>query len=106
MKKLVFLVSILMLSVCAFGQPKYIQKISGIERTPTGNNTWEDAMHRTNFPNGDYSWIQDVHFIKDGKIFLLAYEPKPSYPYTGERKMYLYSKDTSNVNNSWKVALS
>jgi hypothetical protein len=104
MKKLIGLFAILMLSMSVFGQ-KYIRNASSIERTQTGNNTIADAINRTNFDNGDYSWIQDVHFIKEGKLYLLAYEPKADALLGGERRIYLYSIDTLNIKkNSWKIA--
>lgn len=93
-----------MLSINVFGQ-KYIRYPSDIERTPTGNNTTMDDILRTNYPNNDYSWISDIHFIKNGKLYLLAYEPKPDALMGGDRNMYLYSIDTLNIReNSWKIA--
>lgn len=108
MKKIIGVIILMLITIGTFGQ-KFIRKSSFIESTPTGNNTIEDWIHMGG-NNGDYSWIDYVHFIQNGRLFLLSYEPSETFtsghkiPPNSGRDIYLYSKDTSNINSPWVKA--
>lgn len=86
-----------------FGQ-KFIRSHSFIEATPTGNNTIEDAINRTNIEFTNFDWIHYVHFVQNDRLFLLSYEPKEDRMFGGSRSIYLYSKDLNDVTSSWEEA--
>ena len=104
MKKLIGILVVLFITTGVFGQ-KFIRDHSFIETTPTGNNTIEDAINRTNIEFTNFNWIHYVHFVKDDKLFLLSYEPIEDLEVMGfSRSIYLYSKDIHNVNSPWEKA--
>jgi hypothetical protein len=107
MKRLIGLITILLLSSNVFAQ-KHINRVSEIETTPTANNTIEDEIRDPKFPNNDFDWIRTVHFLKDGRLYLLAYEPlvvpKGRIIFSGKRSVYLYFKDTTDNYNPWVKA--
>jgi len=103
MKKLIGLFAILFITTGVFGQ-KFIRDHSFIKATPTGNNTIEDAINRTNINYTDFDWIHYVHFIQNDRLFLLSYEPKERRMYAGSRSIYLYSKDINDVSSPWEEA--
>lgn len=108
MKKLIGLFVVLFITTGVFGQ-KFIRSHSFIETTPTGNNTIEDAIRSWNI-KGDYEWIDFVHFVQNGKLYLLSYEPKDVFTSGNKihagttRDIYLYAKDTADINSRWKEA--
>jgi hypothetical protein len=60
---------------------------------------------------GDYSWIENIHFIKNEYLYVFAYEPLVRYAIDGymtfmegERNLYLYRKDIRNIDNPWIVS--
>ena len=109
MKKLIGLFVVLFITTGVFGQ-KFIRSHSFIETTPTGNNTIEDAIRSWNITGGDYDWIKYVHFVQNGRIYMLAYEPNEKFTSGNKimagttRDIYLYSKDTADVNSPWEQA--
>ena len=105
MKKLIGLITVLLFSTSVFGQA-FIRSYSFIEATQTGNNTIEDAINRTNIKFTDFDWISYIHFVKDGKLFILSYEPKENRMSYGSRNIYLYSNDINNINSPWEKASS
>ena len=102
MKKLIGIIAVLFITTGLFGQ-KFIRSHSFIEATPTGNNTIEDAM-QNDVPDGNYEWVRYVHFIRDGKLYLLSYEPNSDFRMGVDRSVYLYYKDTSDADNPWVKA--
>ena len=103
MKKIIGILAILFITTGVFGQ-KFIRSHSFIEATPTGNNTIEDAINRTNINFTNFDWIHYVHFVQDDRLFLLSYEPKERRLYAGSRSIYLYSKDLNDVSSPWEKA--
>jgi len=103
MKNLFGILAILLLSTSVFGQA-FIRNRSFVETSPTGNNTIEDAINRDNFHYTNFDWISYIHFIKNGKLYLLSYEPVENYLNPGCRDIYLYSKDLNNLNSPWEKA--
>lgn len=104
MKKLIGLFVILFIITNVFGQ-SFIRDHSFIEKTPKGLTTIEDALIWENLPDNNFDWINYIHFVKDGKLFLLSYEPVENLDIIGfSRGIYLYSKDINNLNSPWKKA--
>ena len=101
MKKIIGLLAVLFITTGVFGQ-KFIRSHSFIETTPTGNNTIEDAIQRG--VNDNYEWIDYVHFIQNGKLYMLSYEPNEKHSYGVDRSIYLYSKDTTDIDSPWEIA--
>lgn len=103
MKRIIGLLIIILFSINVFGQ-SVITDISQIEATPKGMLTVEDGLRSGNLSVGS---IRYVHFVKNGYLFMLAYEPSDktySNYKTIYRNIYLYRKDMSNVNNPWVIA--
>lgn len=101
MKKLIGLLTILMLTISVFGQINY-DKFSSIEPTPTGNNTIEDQI-RSGLV---YNSIPVVSLLREKFIYMLAYESTSSNGKLGRyentrRVVNFYCKDTSDVKNPW-----
>lgn len=98
MKKLIGLLTVLFLTINAFGQPN-IGKLSYVERSRTKNNTVEDGM--LNGVPCDTTTL--VSFYLGKYFYLLAYEPNfplgSSHP--TERNVYLYRKDITDLDNRW-----
>ena len=104
MKKLIGIFAILLIGTAVFGQ-KFIRDHSFVERTPTGNNTVEDAINRKNLQYTNYDWINYVHFVVDDRLYLLSYEPVDNKNKTGlNRQVYLYSKDINDNASPWVEA--
>ena len=103
MKKIIGILAILFITTGVFGQ-KFIRDHSFIEATPTGNNTIEDAINRTNIKFTNFDWIHYVHFVEGDRLFLLSYEPVEDIMNPEHRCIYLYSKDINNVNSPWEKA--
>lgn len=103
MKKIIGIFAILLIATGVFGQMN-IRNHSFIERTSKGLITIEDAIHRNNITDGNFDWIDYIHFVRDGKLFLLSYEPKENHKSNGSRDVYLYSKDINDINNPWERA--
>lgn len=93
-----------MISTSAFAQ-KFLRSESEIEPIPT--TTVEGWIQ--NSPDFQPSWIYQVNFVKDGKLYMLAYEPlvvpKGHVMFVGKRSVFLYAKDLSNKKNPW-IAVS
>lgn len=103
MKKIIGILAIMFIAIGVFGQ-KSIRNYSFIESTPTGNNTIEDAIQRWNVTDGDYDWINYVHFVQNERLYILAYEPDENFEYGVDRDVYLYSKDIHDINSPWVKA--
>jgi hypothetical protein len=108
MKKIIGILAVLFIATGVFGQ-KFIRHYSLIELTPNGINapqTTEDWIRSDNVVGGDYDWISYVHFVRDGKLYMLAYEPVPYDDFKAgvDRDIYLYCKDTNDVSGSWSRA--
>jgi hypothetical protein len=101
MKNIIRILVLLFITTSVFGQ-SFIRSHSFIESTPTGNITIEDALHDGD--NGNFDWIRYVHFVKDGWLYLLSYEPKEDHLSGGDRKIYLYKKKIENLNSPWENA--
>ena len=102
MKKLIGIFTILLIATGVFGQ-KFVRDHSFVERTPTGNNTIEDAINTSNTRITDFDWVNYVHFMVGDRLFLLAYEPVPRRTMSGlTRNIYLYSKDITDVTSLWE----
>ena len=103
MKKIIGLLAVLMITTGVFGQ-KFIRSHSFTEYTGSAfPNTVEDWI-RSGEDVGNYEWINYVHFIQNGKLYMLAYEPNEKYAHGVDRDIFLYSKDTSDVNSPWEIA--
>ena len=105
MKKLVSIFAILLIATGVFGQ-KSVRKPSYIEATEKGRATVEDAINRDNFHDTDYDWISYVHFISNGRLFILSLDSvgERDRLLGCERNVNLYSKDTSNAHSKWEKA--
>jgi len=103
MKKLIGLLAVLFITTGVFGQ-KFIRDHSFIETTPTGNNTIEDAIQSKDITNVNYNDIGYVHFVRNDKLYILAYEPDSEYYMGVDRDIYLYSKDLRNMDSPWEKA--
>lgn len=104
MKKIITVFAIALLGMTVFGQ-RFIRDHSFIERTPTANNTVEDAINRKNFRFENFDWISCVHFVEDGRLYLLSYEPVPDRNGMNmDRNIYLYSKDINDNSSPWEFA--
>jgi hypothetical protein len=104
MKKIITVFAIALLGMTVFGQ-RFIRDHSFIESTPTANNTVEDAINRKNFNFENFDWISCVHFVEDGRLYLLSYEPVPDINEMDmDRNIYLYSKDINNNDSPWELA--
>jgi hypothetical protein len=99
MKKIIGFIVIMFISTGVFGQ-KFIRSESEFERT-------ENAIHIWNVTDGDYDWVDCVHFIKNDRLYLLSYEPDEEFESTivldagRGRDIYLYSKDINDINSPW-----
>ncbi len=104
MKILLMLITAMLLTFNSFGQ-KFIRDESMIESTRGGKVTVEDWIQ--NDLDFEPSWIYEVNFVKDGKLYMLAYEPlvvpKGRILFVGKRSVFLYAKDLSNKKNPWIV---
>lgn len=82
---------------------KFLRSESEIEPIPT--TTVEGQIQ--NDPDFKPSWIYQVNFVKDGKLYMLAYEPivyrDGHVTFYGKRSVFLYAKDLSNKKNPWVV---
>ena len=104
MKKIIGIFAILLLGMTVFGQ-RFIRDHSFVERTPTANNTVEDHLNGYWLNCTDYDWINYVHFVEDGRLYLLSYEPVPNINKMDmDRNIYLYSKDINDNDSPWEVA--
>jgi hypothetical protein len=109
MKKLIGLLVIAFITTGVFGQA-FIQKYSFIEKSPMGGNTIEDAIHLWHVTDGNYDWVDYVHFVKNDRLYLLSYEPNEIFsgrkriPSGSGRDIYLYSKDINNIDSPWEQA--
>lgn len=109
MKKLIGLLVLLFITTGVFGQA-FIRKSSFIEVTEGFINhkfpalTIAEVILDDNITE-DFDWIRYIHFVKDGKLFILSYELKEDLEKIGfSRGIYLYSKEIHNVNSPWKKA--
>ena len=103
-KKAIFILTIALIGSSVLGQ-KFIRDYSFVERTPTANNTVEDAINRKNLQSTSYDWINYVHFVVDDRLYLLSYEPVDNINKMGlDRQIYLYSKDINDNTSPWKEA--
>lgn len=100
MKKLLGLIIIMVFSASVFGQN--IGNFSDIQRTSTHNNTVEDHISH----NDGYAWIPNINFKLDKFVYMLAYDTISRRGHFDNitRNIYLYCKDTTNVNNPWTKA--
>jgi hypothetical protein len=106
MKNLFTLLIGLMLVNNIYGQI-LIRDYSDIET----NGYVERNIHCFKDNLGDYSWIENIHFIKNEYLYVFAYEPLVRYAIDGymtfmegERNLYLYRKDIRNIDNPWIVS--
>jgi hypothetical protein len=99
MKKAILLISVLMLSACAFGQPHFGSS-SETQTTETMNNTFEDDIR-----NGCGYWTRYINIKMEKFIYIVAYEPifKRGLFRNTTRVVNLYCKDTTDVKNPWIV---
>jgi hypothetical protein len=99
MKKLIGIFAILLITTGVFGQ-RFIRKESEVERIENEIQYW-----KTNWKgiDGNYDWIQSVHFIRNNMLYMLSYEPMPREKYImgAERDIYLYGKDLTDINSPW-----
>ena len=103
-KKVIFILTIALICSSVLGQ-KFIRDYSFVERTPTANNTIEDAINGENLRHTSYDWINYVHFVVDDRLYLLSYEPVDDINQMDlNRQIYLYSKDISDNTNPWEPA--
>jgi len=108
MRTIIGFVLIILIVPKVYGQ-KNIRNLSNIERTRYQySGTVEDAIY-TAFEankNDSFKSIDYVHFIKNDKLFLLAYEPLKgeTYSFYGKRSIFLYCRDVSNKNGKWELA--
>lgn len=104
MKILLISITSLLLTFNTSAQ-KFLRSESEIEPIPT--TTVEGWIQ--NDPDFQPSWIYQVNFVKDGKLYMLAYEPlvvpKGRIMFVGKRSVFLYAKDLSNKKNPW-IAVS
>ena len=97
MKKIIGMMVILFFTTGIFGQ-KFIRNLSFIEPKP--NKIEMSVINQfLNFGEIDY-----VHFVKNDRLFLLAFEPNERYMYGVDRDVYLYSKDIKNIDSPWEIA--
>ncbi len=88
-----------------FGQIP-IRDFSNIEK----NGYVERNIHIFKDNLGDFSWIQDLHFVKGNFLYVIAYEPLPDEAkdgyasFWGKRKLFLYRKNMINIDNPWIVS--
>lgn len=119
MKKLFALLTGLMIVTSVFGQ-QLIRTYSDIEKVPFAKNN--DTLYNYGYVeysvknildenSRDFSSIERVHFVVGDYLYVLAYEPLAQYASDhyetfneGERKLYLYRKDISNINNPWIIS--
>jgi len=129
MKKTIALLAILLVSISLFGQR--IDRAAFIERQshwvetmnlPVGDNgrqqaeTLEEQIYDYGFQTElGNSRISYAHFISNGRIFLISYEPLSDRVATDvpvdlknveviEAELYLYSKDLSKPKSKWEIA--
>lgn len=98
------LITTMLLTFNSFGQ-KFFNDLSVIESSKGGKITVEDWIQ--NDLDFEPSWIYEVNFVKDGKLYMLAYEPTKGNRgyFTGkQRSVFLYVKDLSNKKNPWIIA--
>lgn len=104
MKILLISIASLLLTFNTSAQ-KFLRNESEIEPIPT--TTVEGWIQ--NDPDFQPSWIYQVNFVKDGKLYMLAYEPivyrDGHVTFYGKRSVFLYAKDLSNKKNPW-IAVS
>jgi len=102
MKNLIGILVLLFVTTGVFGQ-KFLRSTSEVERT-------EETIQRWNVIDGNYDWIDCIHFIQNDRLYLLSYEPNEIFtsgkkiPTGAGRDIYLYSKDINDINSPWEKA--
>jgi len=104
MKQIIVVLFICLIYTSAFGQ-KFLRTESEIEPKPlTTVESWIQ-----NDPKFEPSWIYEVNFMLNGKLYMLAYEPifytGNHVTFYGKRAVFLYEKDLSNKKSPW-IAVS
>lgn len=111
MKKLIGILAVLLMTTTVFGQ-KFIRNLSFIEGVDepfiefeSGRlRTVEDHIRYSFTTITNYEWIDYIHFVQNDRLFLLSYEPKEDYLFGGDRDIYLYSRDITDINSPWEKA--